>query len=464
MGPMSQEDLEGLSKEELIQLILEQAKQLAQMKADYEALKMKFKHNQKPRPNSKNSSQPPSRDPKRDQPKDKRKQRHGPPAGHERQERQFVSQPDQVVELRAKRCGQCQASLGNERGRLKRVNQMTELPEARAEVIEVRQYETICPCCGQVQVEAVPEGLDLERRFGARLEAMVVYYRQKQHMSYERTQQALRDLHGIEISQGGIDEIMQRAGKKAAARITQIQEQVQNSAVIHCDETTSRVAGNTWWEWVFCTVNAVLHVTRFNRSVDVIRDVMGNFKAEVWVSDCYKAQLNAPARQHQLCLAHQLRNLQAVVEECPMLTWPRAMQVLFRYAIHLHHLRSQLPVEEYAAQVARIERHCDRLLLRNLDPPSAKRIQKRYRTYRENLFVFLYREDVEPTNNVAERALRPSVIHRKVTGCFRSEWGVKAFAAFASIIDTAHLNGVSTFDAILSTIGSPALPIPVRGE
>lgn len=461
---MSQEDLEALSKEELIQLILEQSKQLVQLKADYEALKVKFEHNRKPPKNSKNSSQPPSQDQKSNQPKDKRKRRHGPPTGHERHERQFVLQPDHIVEIRAKRCDRCQTELRAENGHMVRMNQITELPEARAEVIEVRQYEMVCPCCGQAQLEAVPDGLDLEQRFGARLEATVVYYRQAQHLSYERTQKALRELHGVEISQGGIDEIMQRAGKKAAASVPQIQAQVQNSAVIHCDETTSRVEGNTWWEWVFCTVKAVLHVTRFNRSVDVIRDVMGNYKVEVWVSDCYKAQLNAPAQQHQLCLAHQLRNLQAVAEECPTLTWPRAMQVLFRFAIHLHHLRAQLSPEEYAVQVARIERHCDRLLLRNLDPPSAKRLQKRYRTYRDNLFVFLYREDVEPTNNVAERALRPSVIHRKVTGCFRSGWGAKSFAALASVIDTAKLGGYTSFDAILSIFGPPALPLPRVGE
>jgi len=61
------------------------------------------------------------------------------------------------------------------------------------------------------------------------------------------------------------------------------------------------------------------------------------------------------------------------------------------------------------------------------------------------LFVFLCREDVSPTNNVAERALRPSVVHRKVIGCFRSDWGVKAFADLASLIDTAELTGINAF-------------------
>ena len=140
------------------------------------------------------------------------------------------------------------------------------------------------------------------------------------------------------------------------------------------------------------------------------------------------------------------------------------MQVLFRYAIHLHHQRDHLSPEQFAFQIERIERHCDRLLERTLDPPDAKRMQKRYLKRRDKLFVFLYRKDVEPTNHVAERALRPSVIHRKVMGCFRSEWGANAFAALASVIDPAELSGVHPFGAIHAFFSSPSLPIPVSGE
>jgi len=461
---MNRDELEVLTKEQLIDLLLEQGGQLKQLQADFEALKLKFEHNQKPPTNSKNSSQPPSRDQKSNSSKDKRLHRHGPPKGHVKHIRPFVAQPDQVVHLRKQRCDHCQADLSAVEGHLVQVNQITEVPQAPAQVIEVRQYKTDCPQCGQSQVETPPAGLEMERTFGARLETTVVYYRQEQHLSYQRTQLALQNLHGVQISQGGIDEIMQRARKQALPQTTAIQERVQRSAVIHCDETSSRVKGDNWWEWVFCTANDVLHVIRFDRSVDVIQEIMAEFTAEVWVSDCYNVQLKAPARQRQLCLAHQLRNLQAVVEAYPDLRWPKAMQFLFRSAIHLHHQRDQFSPEQFALQVARVERHCDRLLQRSLAPPDAKRLQRRYQKYRQHLFVFLYRCDVEPTNNVAERALRASVVHRKVTGCFRSEWGAKAYAALASVIDTAELAGIPAFDAIQSLLGSPSLPIPFGGE
>lgn len=461
---MKQETLEQLSKEELIHLILELAEQLAQLKADNEALKQKLEQLQKPKTTSKNSSQPPSQDQKSNKAKDKRKHRHGPPQGHKKNERQFVAEPDQVIKLRRKNCEICHTDMRAVDGELVKVNQITELPEAKAKIIEVRQYETACPNCGKKQIEKAPVGLEMDRRFGSRLEATVVYYRQEQHMSYKRTKIALHDLHGTEISQGGIDRIMQRVRIKANEAAKPIEKTVRESGVINSDETSSRVEGDNWWEWVFCTKTAILHVIRANRSSDVIKDVMGDNKADIWGSDCYSAQLQASAKKKQLCLSHQIRNLQAAIDVQPTQTWPKAMQMLFRYAIHLHHQRNQLSAEIFTIQLERINRHCDRLLQRTLALPDAKRLRNRYSKHRQKLFVFLERTDVEQTNNVAERALRPSVIHRKVIGCFRSEWGAKAYAALASVIDTAELSGINAFDAIQSLFGAPALPIPPLGE
>jgi transposase len=465
---MTREDLAQLSRDELIAMILTQYHQnvalqeaVAELKADNEALRLKLEKSKKPPTNSSNSSQPPSKDQKRNLPKDRRRRRHGAPVGHAKHERKMVAKADHVVSVKAETCQSCQMDLRDAAGVLRDVNQITELPPVCAEVIEVRQYEITCPGCGTAQVGQPAAGLEMERTFGARLEATVVYYRQEQHMSYQRTQRALLDLYAAEISQGGIDQIMQRSGQKAIGQAQEIEAQVAHSRVIHCDETGSRINGSTWWEWVFCSLNGVLHKIRDNRSVDTIQDVMGAQVAEVWVSDCLTSQLKAPARQRQLCMAHQLRNLQAVVDAYPSLLWPKALQTVFRFAIHLHHDRQRLPPEQFCNQVKRIERVCDRLLERSQAPPHAARLQRRYRKYRQHLFVFLYRSDVEPTNNVAERALRASVVHRKVTGGFRSEWGAKAYAALASVIDTAELQGIHAFEAIQSLFGPPSLPLPV---
>jgi transposase len=470
---MRRDEFDQLSKEQLIDILLAQQEEMAKhlaafekVKADYEALLYKFEHNKrKPPPTSKNSSQPPSRDQKSNRSKQRgRRRKHGPPEGHEKHERKLVADPDQVVELHPQHCNTCQTDLSQAERQLVKVNQVTELPPASAQVIEVRQYEAHCPHCCQPERAAPPSGLEMERSFGARLEATVVYYRQEQHMSYKRTQEALQELNGVTISQGGIDKIMQRAGRSAQNQLLAIQAEVTKSLVIHSDETGCRVDGDNWWEWVFCSPKAVLHCIRYNRSVDVIREVMGKQSVEVWVSDCHAAQLRAPAHMRQLCLSHQYRNLQALVDAHPKLLWPKEMQALFKYAIGLHHKRQSLLPEDFKQQVVRVERICDRLLNRPNAPPEIGKLLRRYIKHRQSLFVFLYRTDVEPTNNVAEQALRPSVIHRKVTNGFRSSWGADAYAAIASVIHTAERSGVHAFHAIQSLFGTPALPLQAGGE
>ena len=459
---MTQDDLAQMSRDELINLVLAEHARLEALQADFEALKLKLEKGKKLPTNSSNSSQPPSRDQKSNPPADRKKRRHGPPIGHVKNERKFVAEPDHVVEVKPLVCRECQTELSEVTTALVDVNQISELPEAKAEVIEVRQYEVKCPCCGKKQTAEPTAGLEMERAFGARLEATVVYYRQEQHMSYIRTEAALRDLHAVKISPGGIDKIMQRAGRQAGQQMEPIQNEIQQSKVIHSDETGSRVDGQNWWQWVFCSATAVLHVIRSNRSVDVIKDIMADHTAEVWVSDCYSAQMKAPSEERQLCLAHQLRNLQAVVDRYPASFWPRAMQALFRSAIHSYNQRDHLSPPEFQAQIQRIERLCDRLLERPLEQPEAKRLLKRYHKYRDCLFVFLHRIDVSPTNNVSERNLRPSVVHRKVMGCFRSGWGARAYAALASVIATSALKGTSPFATIQNLFGTPSLPLPTR--
>ena len=113
---------------------------------------------------------------------------------------------------------------------------------------------------------------------------------------------------------------------------------------------------------------------------------------------------------------------------------PRPVAVELRHvfgrAIRLHRERAQVVPETFARRRLLIENATDRLVFDRYVPPTteAARLQKRYRLHRDSLYVFLYRDDVEPTNNSSERDLRPSVIHRKVIGGFRSAWGAEASA------------------------------------
>jgi transposase len=316
-----------------------------------------------------------------------------------------------------------------------------------------RQDEVVCPCCQQLQRGVLPEGLEATRQFGPRLEGLVTYFHHEHHMGFERTQTVLQDVLDIPISEGGAVAVIERAGEAAEPEAEVIGEQVRQSTVIGSDETSARVNGRNWWEWVFQSPAGEYHLIVPSRGQNVIDAFMREARAEVWNSDCWKPQLNAPADLHQLCIPHQIRNLQKLIDERPHLRWAQEMQDLFRGAVHLGHRRDELTGPGFQGQVTRLEKRLDELLHRRVTGRLAVNLLDRYRTHR----VFLHRPDVPPDNNACERALRPSVIHRKVLGSFRSEWGPRAYAALATVLNTAQRAGENAFQKLVSLMGKPIL-------
>jgi len=185
---------------------------------------------------------------------------------------------------------------------------------------------------------------------------------------------------------------------------------------------------------------------------------MGSLCVEVWVCDCYGSQLKAPAKVFQLCLAHQIRDLQRVIDADPGEQWTIAMQALFREAIHMRNNFEELTLMGFARRVTQIENQLDQLLEEAVVSDGARKLQNRYVRHREKLLTFLHYPEVPPTNNESEQALRGSVVHRKVTNGFRSEWGAKAYAALQTVIATAKHKGEDSFQALVNLMGTPVLP------
>jgi len=445
----SHESLRELSRDDLIELVLKLAREVEQLQAEVAALK-------KPT-TSRNSSQPPSRDWKQNRPAGKRSKKRGAKSGHAKAERPLVDNPTTVIEVTVTTCANCGTDLRAVTPQRTIRRQITELPEIKPVVIETRQDEVVCPCCQQLQRGALPEGLEATRQFGPRLEGLVTYFHHEHHMGFERTQTVLQDVLDIPLSEGGAVAILERAGEAAQPEAEAIGGQVRQSKVIGSDETSARVNGRNWWEWVFQSPAGEYHLIVPSRGQEVVEAFMGDHRAEVWNSDCWKPQLNAPADLHQLCIPHQIRNLQKLIDQRPRLRWALEMQDLFRRAVHLWHRREVLTKRGFQAQVTGLEKRLDELLQRRVTGRLAVNLLDRFRTHRKHLFVFLHRPDVSPDNNACERALRPSVIHRKVLGSFRSEWGPRAYAALATVLNTAKRAGQNVFQKLVSLMGKPVL-------
>ena len=472
-----------MPREELIALVLglyadrkDMQAALEQLRMELEELRSQIKGTP---PNSGNSSTPPSRDRKGNRGLDRQRGQRGAKPGHAVHTRPLINNPNKVIKAKVKTCAGCGEDMRKVEANAVIRRQVTELPKVAPVVIETQQDHVTCPHCGKHNCGELPEGLEAQRQFGPRLEATLVYFMHEQHMSYERTRTAMKDLFGVDISEGGEASVMKRAGVAAQVKADEIAAAVKASAVINSDETSARVETDNWWEWVFISIMGIVHLIAHTRGAKVIKQFMGDQQAEVWVSDCHKSQLAAPTQTHQICLSHQVRDVQRVIEEHPDLSWGTLMHDLFQSAIHLRHkrddLRKQLKPDDphepmhdawYKGQRTKLENQLTGLLKDDVPSGRAETLRERFRTHRDHLFVFLYDPRVSPTNNASENALRTSVIHRKVTNCFRSTWGAHAYAAWSTVIDTAQLKGQAIFDTLVDLMGKPVLqfldPDPAR--
>ena len=457
---LTPEQVDLLPSEELrpcLRKLLAELESLLQRVANLESENKLLRQQLDKNTNSRNSSQPPSRDQKANQP-EKKPSKQGPPFGHQKFSRPLVDNPDKVIQVPVTECEHCLADLSDVAPDDFERRQITELPAAKPLVIETRQHQTTCPHCDQLNRAPLPEGLEAERCFGPNLEATVIFYKQTQHLSYERIVETMRDLHGVNLSEGAIASILRRAGEKAAPVAEAIKEEVITGEVIRSDETSARVKARNWWQWVFISEHGVYHTIVPRRSFAEISKVLGEATVKIWVSDCFGAQLKTPAEVFQLCLAHQLRDLQRVLDNSPEELWAQAMQKLLREAIHLRNRFGVMKLTGFMRRVTQIENQLDRLLEEKLTNELARKLRNRFSKHRDKLLTFLHYPAAPPTNNESEQALRGSVVHRKVTNGFRSEWGAKTYAALQTVVATAKQKGELVFQTLVELMGTPLLP------
>ena len=464
---MSDEHLREWRPEALVALIRRLEERLAAVTAQLAAaearigeLEAELARRGGPPKTPENSSTPPSKGWKRERPGAapegaKRGRRVGHPGTSRRR-----AAPDWVVLCQPTHCAACGHDLTA--GPQVRVghSQVVELPPVQPVVFEAWRYAATCPHCGTTTTAEYPAGFEPTRVFGPRLEALWTYLHERHHVGYARLAALGRDLWQLRASQGAIVNALGRVARQLAPRAAAIREQVRASPVIGSDETSARVNGRTHWQWVFQTPTASYHVIVPRRNGDVVQDFLGDAVPETWVSDLWKPQLGARAGRHQICLAHQLRELQYVADK-EHSAWAQACQALFRLAIHRAHQRDrgELWGAAYTAAVRKIEADCEALLAFPVEGAEASRLWVRFREHRAHRFGFLYDPAVPPTNNASEQALRHSVVHRKVTGGFRSDWGAEAHALVVTVLDTARKRGEDLLSTLHAAIGEPvAIP------
>lgn len=394
--------------------------------------------------------------------------KRGPKPGHPgvSRRRQPRDQVDLVLACRPADCGSCGAPLPAVGGTVVAQCQVVDLPPVRPVVVEAQRLRVRCRRCGHGTVGTYPVGFGAGGMFGPRVAAVATLLHDEHHVGYERLGEVFRGLFGLAVSEGALVEAVSRLHTALAPAAAAIAAEVRTAAVIGSDETSARVDGVTHWHWVFQTPTAAYHTIQRRRNTEVVLSFLNGTVPRCWTSDLWKPQLAAGAATYQICLAHQMRDLEYArqaetgIARAGARAWAEAMAAVVRAAIHLRnaHVAGAVDAPTYAVAVEALESAVDLLLAEELTAGWSYDLQTRYQVHRRGLLTFLRDLDVPPTNNASERSLRPSVVHRKVTGGFRSEAAARGYATVRTVTDTARKRGQDVFALLLRAAGSP-LPL-----
>ena len=453
---MDRPSLLALSKDDLVALVLAQHDLIGKLTAQVQTLtarvaELEARLNTPPKTPD-NSSLPPAKGQKPNLPDRPKKPRHGRPGVS----RALAEHPDRTITAALSACPHCDAPLSLADQPLIHAYDHIDLPPIRPIVTRINRHRGVCPCCQSHVAAPPPTGFAPGSPFGPQIGALIIHLHVTQAIGFERLARLMAEAFGLVISEGAIANILARAAEPLLAAVEPIAAAVRASAVVASDETTARVSGKTWWQWVLLSSTAICHVIANTRAACVVRAFMDGARPQVWVADRYGGQAgHGDARQ--VCLAHLLRDANYAIE-AGCTGFARHFKALLLRAVAIGQRRERLKDSTLAQYGADLARRLDRLLAGPPpDTPAARRLFRAMRRDREDLFRFVTRRDVPFTNNACERALRPSVIFRKVTGGFRAEWGAAVYAAATSVIATGRLYGQTALDALRNALAGKAI-------
>jgi len=427
---------------------------VAELEAKLKELEEKLN---RPAKDCRNSSIPPSQTRKANQPaaaSERATGRREASVGRTGGGRRLHPNPDQFIVAKVRCCPHCGETIPEEAQQVQAVYDKIELPPVKPVVTRVTQYGGQCPHCQEATVAPVPNGMEGGTPFGPSIQALATYFRYSHAISYERLSALFQEVFDLSISEGALSNLFQSVKGRLENQVSEILERLRSSRLVCSDETSARVKGQTQWEWVFQNQEVCVHVIRPSRGHGVIWEVFGEQaqKPKIWVSDLFSAQRNHPAEQWQVCLAHQLRDCQFALEAGDEVFAPVMKSILLRSFV-IHQRRDQLAESTLARYRRDLHHRLERCLEREPTNKHGIRLKKRYAKIKGNLFLFLEDAAIPPTNNSSEQAIRLSTIFRKVTNCFRSDWGRDLFAAVRSVVNTGRRQGLSAYQSILKVVG-----------
>jgi len=360
------------------------------------------------------------------------------------------AKPDHEVEVKADRCPDCGAELGTPFRIESKI--IEEIPEPQP--IMVTEYKIAhyrCPCCLK-EVVGKDANCPHEGKFGNNTIAQVTLLKYEDRLPHRKIRAALKRQHGLEISPATILDLTRRAADAVRSEYDAILNKIRDAPILYVDETGVHVQGEKHWIWTFTTPFETFIVIRKSRGTKVLIEVLTRRFKGIIVCDGWKPYVRFTKRL-QRCWAHLLRESKDLSED-------------FLEAIPLHNALKEL----YGSLTNALEN----------DPPPEVRINL-WHSAREALlcwieqeyfevkvkkfigkisngfdywFTFIINPGVEPTNNRAERALRPHVVLRKILGTLRNEKGTSIHERIMTTLATWGQRGLDSLQMLTARLDS----------
>jgi len=329
--------------------------------------------------------------------------------------------------------------------------------------LRIEEYQGLaawCPHCQRVHYAALPAAVERAGLIGPRLTALIAFLKGACHASYSTVRKFLRDVVGVTISRGQLGKILAKVSEALDAPYAELLDRLPHEAVLNVDETGHKDNGDRWWTWCFRASLYTLFKIDPTRSGDVLLEVLGREFDGVLGCDyfsAYRRYMRECGVMVQFCLAHlvrEVRFLQTLPDAAEQAYGERLLKAL-KHLFGVIHQRDDLTAEAFQQQLTAARAQV--LCVGTHQVPSGKHsrnLAKRLERHGECYFRFLTTPGLEPTNNVAEQAIRFVVLDRQVTQGTRSAGGRRWCERIWTVMATCVQQGRSVFDYVCAAVAA----------
>ena len=416
----------------------------------------------KAKKNSSNSSKPPSSDlvkPPKPPRKDGQNRQRGGQPGHEQHLRaDFPPEAiDKVVPYTLDCCPDCGGKL-RPFERPADVLQQVEITAAPTIVTEHQGLAYWCPHCRKLHCATLPEAVEKAGLFGPRLTALVAFMKGVCHASFSTIRKFLRDVVGVAVSRGYLVKVIAKVSQSLAGAYTELLERLPGEASLNVDETGHRENRQKYWTWCFRAQLYTLFRIDKSRGSEVLVEVLGTEFNGVLGCDYFSAYRKYMRKfdvRVQFCLAHLIRDVKF------LLTLPgredqaygQRLREALRELFAVIHRREKMTAAGFQQALAAARKQVLWAgTTRVPDTKHARNLAQRFRKHGAAYFRFVTTPGIEPTNNLAEQAIRFVVIDRRITQGTRSEKGRRWCERIWTVIATCAQQGRAAFQFLLDSV------------